>query len=109
MDEARNDVDTFPKKKVEVIVEAAFADAVLDAMEREGAKGYTVIPHLRGKGHHGVRRYAGVSGVYENIMIVTICGPDRALRILKAAKEAIGDAVGIVYMSDVEVFRDEHF
>lgn len=102
-------MDIHPKKKVEIIVEVALAKRMQDKIEALGAKGYTVFPNLRGKGKWGERAKTGVFGVFENVMIVVIASPETARAILQAARELTAQGIGIAYMSDVEVVRDEHF
>ena len=102
-------MQTHPKKKVEVIVEIAFAKRLQDTIEALGAKGYTVIPNLRGKGKWGERAKTGVFGVFETVMIVVVTGEETAHKILEAVRELTKQGIGIAYMSDVEVMREEHF
>jgi len=102
-------MQTFPKKKVEIIVEVALARRMQETIEALGAKGYTVFPNLRGKGRWGERAKTGVFGVFENVMIVVITGPETAAKILEAARDLTREGIGIAYVSDVDVLRDEHF
>ena len=102
-------MQTHPKKKVEVIVEIALAKRLQDTIDALGAKGYSVIPNLRGKGKWGERANTGVFGVFENVMIVVITGEETAHRILEAVRDLTDKGIAIAYMSDVEVMREEHF
>lgn len=102
-------METHARKKVEWIVEEAIVPLVLKAIEAEGATGYSVIRNVDGKGHHGPRRGGGISGVFANAMIVVIAGENTARRLLEATRELMRDRVAIVYMSDVEVLRPDHF
>ena len=54
-------VQLYRKKKIEIVVEAARARAVIEMIEDAGAKGYTVVPQVSGKGNRGIRdgRVAG--------------------------------------------------
>lgn len=102
-------MQTYAKKKVEIIVEVALAKRMQETIEGLGAKGYTVFPNLRGKGRWGERSKSGVFGVFENVMIVVITNAATAEKILEAARELTREGIGIAYVSDVEVLRDDHF
>lgn len=99
----------YKKKKIEVVVEAIYAPRVAEAAKNAGAKGYTALPNLQGSGTHGDRRGSGLSGAFENVMVICIVDASIAGDVMAAIKEAIGDAIGVLYASDVEVLRDEHF
>ncbi|MEQ9520340.1 MAG: transcriptional regulator [Parvibaculum sp.] len=99
----------FQKKKIEVVVEAVYLNRVIDAAVKAGAKGYSVIPHLTGNGQHGVRQGRGLSGAFENAMFISIVDKAIADDVVKNIHAAIGEAIGILYMSDVDVIRSEHF
>lgn len=97
------------KKKIEVVVEAVYLNRVIEAAVKAGAKGYSVIPHLTGHGQHGVRQGRGLSGAFENAMFISIVDPAIVDNVVKEIQLAIGDAIGILYTSDVDVIRSEHF
>ena len=99
----------FKKKKIEIVVEAARAQRILEMLEEEGAKGYTVIPQVSGKGHRGVRNEAHVSDVFRNVLIMVIVAEDNARKIMEKTQPLLKDYAGIVFMSDAEVVRNEHF
>ncbi len=97
------------RKKIEWIVEESVLPQIIRAIDDLGATGYSVVRHVSGKGHHGERHGAGVSGVFDNAMIVVITTAETAERLLEETKSLLRDRVGIVYLSDVEVLRAEHF
>lgn len=104
-----DDLQTHRKKKVEIVVEVARAPRILRMITEKGATGYTVVPNLGGKGRRGMRGGADVVQVFDNVMIVVVTTADVARAILAESQGLLKDYVGIVYMSDVEVVRDEHF
>ena len=99
----------FRKKKIEIIVEKMFADALIETIEAAGAKGYTLLPKISGKGSRGVRNGNQISDVFSNVMIIVIATEDVALRIIENSQEFLEDVAGIVLVSNVEVVRDDHF
>ena len=97
------------KKKIEIIVEAARARAILEMIEAAGAKGYTIVPSVSGKGNRGIRDDAHLSDVFRNVMIIVVAAEDIARCIVEQSQPLLENYAGIVVVSDVEVIRDEHF
>lgn len=102
-------VQLYKKKKIEIIVEAARSRAVIEMVEKAGARGYTVVPQVSGKGNRGVRDDAHLSDVFRNVMIIVIAAEDISNRIIDQSQALLEHYAGIVVVSDVEVVRDEHF
>lgn len=98
-----------PKKRVEIVVEAARAPAVIEAIDEAGAKGYTVVPNVSGRGNKGVRDEAHLSDVFKNVLIIVVAAEAIAARVVERTQALLEDYAGIVVVSDVEVVRDEHF
>lgn len=99
----------FRKKKVEIIVEASRARAIIQTIEAVGAKGYTVVPNVSGKGNRGIRDEAHLSDVFRNVMIIVIASEEIVYRIVEQSQPLLENYAGIVVVSDVSVIRDEHF
>ena len=102
-------VQLYRKKRIEIVVEAARAPAIIEMIEAAGAKGYTVLPNVSGKGHRGIRDEADLSDVFRNILIVVIAAEDIALKIVEQSQPLLEHYAGIVLVSDVEVVRNDHF
>lgn len=99
----------WPKKKVEIVVEAARARAIIEMVERAGATGYTVVPHVTGTGARGTRDDAHLSDVFRNVLILVVTSEEIAARIVEASQPILEHYAGIVMVSDVAVVRNEHF
>lgn len=102
-------MDMHRKKKVEIILESAIAGRMVDMLEQAGARGYTVIPQVSGKGNRGVRGEGHVVDVFRNVLIIVIASAEVAYRIVEQAQPLLADYAGIIYVSDVEVVRAGHF
>jgi len=102
-------VQLYRKKKLEFIVEAARERAVIEMIEAAGAKGYTVVPGVPGKGNRGIRDDAHLSDVFRNVLIIVIVAEEIAGHIVERSQPLLENYAGIVVVSDVEVVRDEHF
>ena len=99
----------YRKKRVEFIVEASCAAAIIEMVEQEGAHGYSVLPQVSGKGNRGVRNDAHLSDVFRNVLIIVIASPEIVQRIVERSTALLENYAGIVVVSDVDVVRDEHF
>lgn len=102
-------VPLHPRKKVEIIVEAARAEAVLALVERLGATGYTVIPEVLGKGRHGARGGGDIINALAMRMIIVVAREDVAMAIVEEAQTLLARYTAIVTVSDVAVVRPDHF
>lgn len=102
-------VQLYRKKKIEIVVEAARARAVIEMIEDAGAKGYTVVPQVSGKGNRGIRDEAHLSDVFRNMLIIVIAAEEIASRIVEQSQALLENYAGIVVVSDVEIVRNEHF
>lgn len=97
------------KKKIEIIIEQIRSDAVIEVLEAAGAKGYTILRKVTGKGNRGIRSGGALPDIFGNVQISTIVSQEVADRILAESDRMLEDTAGIVVVSDVQVLRPEHF
>jgi len=97
------------KKKVEIVVEAPRVHRIIELLDRVGAKGYTVVPNVSGKGHRGVRSEGDIFDVFRNVLVIVVATEPVARRIMEESQKVLENYAGVVYMSDVEVVRESHF
>ncbi len=97
------------KKRIDIVVEAVRARAIIEMIEAVGAKGYTIVPDVSGRGNRGVRDEAHLSDVFRNMLIIVIAAEEIANLIVEQSQPLLENYAGIVVVSDVEVIRDEHF
>ncbi len=102
-------VQLYRKKRIDIVVEAARARAIIEMIEAVGAKGYTIVPDVSGRGNRGVRDEGHLSDVFRNMLIIVIAAEEIANRIVEQSQPLLENYAGIVVVSDVEVIRDEHF
>jgi nitrogen regulatory protein PII len=103
-------MQTYPKKKIEIIIEAPILNRVLDLLDRLAVTGYTVVPALAGRGRDGSWRGAGlVSDTGQMVMIVCITDEKRVSAVLDPVYELVTRQIGIVTVSDCQVVRADHF
>lgn len=101
--------ELYHKKKIEITIEQIRADAAIGILEEAGAKGYTVLRRVNGKGARGIRQGGAMPDIFGNVMIITIVSPEVADKILDEADRMLDDTAGIVVVSDVQVLRPKHF
>jgi nitrogen regulatory protein PII len=99
----------YHKKKVEMVVDAACVPQLLAMCERVGAKGHTLISNVSGKGHRGARSEGDLFDVFRNVLIIIIASDHVAGKIVEGSQKILENYAGIVYVSDVEVVRNDHF
>ena len=95
------------KKLITILCEAVARDTLTTLLRECDARGYTVST-VEGWGAKG-SRFAGIPED-ANIELKTIVGPERATRILnRLSAEVIPRFATVVYISDVQVLREEKF
>lgn len=97
-----------PVKRVELVIEALVLNQALAIIEQAGAPGYTVVPHVYGKGHRGVRTDLGFSDVLRNVMVIVVAREQVARRIARELGELLENNAGILTMTPVEICSGSH-
>jgi nitrogen regulatory protein PII len=100
---------THTRKKVELIVERQLLDAILAVLEELAAPGYTVVPTVAGDGHAGRWHQGAPSQPLQMVQVICITAAERVDPLLERVMPLLDRYAGIVYLSDVEVVRGEHF
>lgn len=100
---------THAKKRVEIIVEASLMRPAIDLIDRVGATGWTVFDGLAGRGNDGRWDRGPGSDAFRRVMIVVICAPDLADRLVDEAFALLNRYSAIVTVSDVAVVRGDRF
>lgn len=98
------------KKRLELIIETPYLNLLLDELEASDVPGYTVLPALAGKGHHGTwRRDGHVTSAGIMVSVVCILDEARLDPLLARLRRILDRQIGIVSVGDVEVLRGDHF
>ncbi|KUO55737.1 MAG: transcriptional regulator [Alphaproteobacteria bacterium BRH_c36] len=101
---------TYPKKRIDIMVEAPLMKRVLELLDEHEAGGYTVVPALAGKGNDGSWHRDGLVGrVGAVVQIFCIVDESRVDEILDPLFALVSRQIGVVTVSDVSVIRSEHF
>ena len=102
-------MDSEPIKRIEVIIEALQLKTALDVIERAGATGYTVVPHVYGKGHRGMHADLGFSDVLKNVLVIVVARRSVADSIATNLAPILEGFTGFAVITAVERTIGSHF
>lgn len=103
-------MQTHPKKRIELIIEAPALNRLLDLLDKAEVAGYTVLPVLAGRGRQGRWSRDGLVGVAgQMLMVVCVTSEHRVDALMAAISKFLARQIGIVTVSDCQVLRTEHF
>jgi len=101
---------TYPKKRIDIMVEAPLMDRVIAILDEQNVSGYTVLPALSGRGKDGAWHRDGQIGrVGAVVQIFCIVDESREQDVLEPLFRLVSRQIGIVTISDVRVVRPDHF
>lgn len=103
-------MQTYPKKRIDIMVEAPLMQRVLNLLDQQGVSGYTVLSALAGRGQDGAWHRDGVVG-RAGALVTIFCIVDEARvdEVLEPLFKLVSRQIGIVTVSDVQVIRPTHF
>ena len=102
-------METHPRKRLDIIVEAPMQRRVVELLEAEGVSGYTVLPCLAGRGHEGSWQQGDISNAFTMRLIMVVAEEALARRVMARVYDLLSDYIAIVTLCDVEVIRADHF
>ncbi len=103
-------MQTYRKKRIEIMVEAPLMDRVIDILEDQAVSGYTVLPAIAGRGKSGRWHRDGLVGrVGSVVQVVCVVDEGRVDDILQPVFKLVSRQIGIVTLLDVEVIRGDQF
>jgi nitrogen regulatory protein PII len=99
-----------PMKEVRVIVAGEHRAFVTELLDHVNATGYTIIGHVSGKGHHGVREAHFMFSEQESLeMIMAVVPEEKVEPILSGLRPLFERHSGVMFVADVAVSREEYF
>ena len=103
-------METFVKKRIDIMVEAPLMNRMIEILERLEVGGYTVVPAIAGRGKSGAwHRDGQVGRAGAVIQIFSIVDESKIDEILTPIFELVAQQIGIVTVSDVRVIRPDNF
>ena len=103
-------MDTYNKKRIDIMIEAPLMNRVLKVLDDNGVSGYTVLSALAGRGKDGAWHRDGIVGrAGALVSIFCIVDETRVDQVLTPLFSLVSKQIGIVTVSDVRVIRNDHF
>lgn len=102
-------VQTYPRKKLEIIVETAILARVEQVLTGAGAKGYTVIQGSKGFGARGAWWDDSLSHADSMVLVEAILTAEAADVVLTNLVPLLESWRGVASISDVQVLRPDRF
>ncbi|NVO13192.1 MAG: DUF190 domain-containing protein [Rhodoplanes sp.] len=103
-------MQTYPKKRIEIIAEAPLLRRLTARLDEAGVGGWSVVPILAGHGHGGDWSAEGQIGTAtQMVMLISIVDAARLDAVLDAVFGLVSGQIGFVTVADVAVVRPERF
>lgn len=101
----------YPKKRVEIIIEAPVLSRLVRFLDEHGVHGYTILPAIAGSGHTGRAwsREGQVGEAGRMVAVVAIMDASRLEPLADELFDIVRRQIGILSVSDCEVVRGEAF
>jgi PII-like signaling protein len=102
-------VQTYPRKKLEIIVETAILARVEALLVKAGAKGFTVLEGAKGFGAQGAWHEDSLSHADGMMIVDVILTAEAAEAVLKELMPLLESWRGVASICDVQVLRPDRF
>lgn len=102
-------INTFTRKRIEILVDAPLASRLIAAAADAGIAGYTLIPVQSGAGRAGAWRDDRVTGAETKTIFLTIASEEKAQRFVDVLAPKLEEYGLLLTVADVEVVRGERF
>ncbi len=102
-------VETFTRKRVEILVDTPLAQRLIQAAADVGIAGYTLIPVQSGAGRSGTWRGDHVTGAQTKTIFLTIASQENAAKLVEMLAPHLSSYGMLLTLSDVEIVRPERF
>ncbi|RIV79958.1 P-II family nitrogen regulator [Pelagerythrobacter aerophilus] len=102
-------IETTPRERIEVLVDAPLAPRLAELAETAGITGHTLLRTESGRGRHGEWSEDLLSGATAKYVFLTIASPERADAFLKALVPLLESHGLVVLRSTVDVIRPDRF
>jgi hypothetical protein len=102
-------VQTFTRKRVEILIDTPLAPRLVQAAADAGIAGYTLIPVQSGAGRSGTWRGDHVTGAQTKMIFLTIASEENAGKLVDTLAPHLESYGMLLTLCDVQVVRPERF
>jgi nitrogen regulatory protein PII len=103
-------MQTFPKKRIEIVVEAPLLRRLTAKLDETGVTGWSVVPILAGHGRDGDWTAEGQVGTaLQMVMLISIVDEAKLDAVMDSVFALVSHQIGFVTVSDVAVVRPDRF
>ncbi len=102
-------IETTPRERIEVLVDAPLAPQVVRLSEMAGISGHTLIRTESGRGRHGEWSEDLLSGATAKYIFLAVASSERAERFMDLLAPLLDSHGLIVLRSRIDVIRPERF
>ena len=89
-------------KRIELVVDAHHVDRIVGVLLAAGVDGYTVLRNASGWGDRGDRHPDGITGAFENCLILCACDEAQAEKLGIDLKPVLKKYGGVGLVSDAK-------
>lgn len=89
-------------KRIECVIDSVHVPMVIEALRKAGVDGYTVVRGASGWGDRGARQADGVSGVFENCVVLCACAPEKVDPTINKIRPILKRYGGVGLVSDAQ-------
>lgn len=89
-------------KRIECVIDSVHVPGVLDALRSAGVDGYTVVRGASGWGDRGARQPDGISGVFENCVVLCACDEQLLDAVVDKLRPILKRYGGVAMISDAQ-------
>jgi len=90
-------------KKIEIIVNSFELQNIVQALEKAGVSAYSVIKDVTGKDERGVRNDDELTGVFKNVLVMTVCSEEQLSSIVEVVSPILKRYGGRCLISDAQL------
>lgn len=96
-----------PVQRLEIIVERAQREKVLDVLAHNGCQGWSILPVVSGHGHRGSRGLEGLPGALENELILAAIEEPRLGAVVDQLRPVLERWGGVCLVSPAQWLKHE--
>lgn len=89
-------------KRLELVIDSVHVDQLLRGLREAGVDGYTVVRGASGWGDRGARQPDGISGVFENCVVLCAVEPELIEKVIESMRPILTRYGGVGMLSEAQ-------